>query len=488
MKFPFFFDLILNYPIFCYPQRTLYQLERKELMNSPSNNRQQNKGISRRHFLKSGGSALAAGAIGVSAGRVDAWDETQEELPKIKEYRMLGRTGFKVSDIGMGGTRVTDGNVVRYAYDHGVNYFDTAEGYSNGAAERAIGTAMPHMDRSKIFITTKLHIGEEESESSILDRFAHCLERLQTDYVDCLYMHNPSQIKLLDHSGFHAAVKKLKSEGRLRFIGLSSHGPGRREGDSMEAILTAAAEDGRFDVMLMIYNYLNREVTERILAACKKNNVGTTAMKISPGFVMVDSYDRENPSPEQKRRLERMKQRGLSQDDAEQRLMNWMKEQDEEIQKYKPFLEQYDIQNEQQLRKATIQFVFENPDMHTVLVSFSDFDLVDQVIPVSGTRLSSSDHETLKYYGQLLDKQYCRHGCSACFAACPHGLPVSSIMRYAYYFNQGREKYAMQKYQDLNDRNALSCHGCSAPCLGQCPHQVNVQAQLVQAHSLLSLA
>lgn len=441
----------------------------------------------RRHFFKIGSSALAAGSISLLPYQLKAASEEEETSNKIKEYRMLGRTGFKVSDIGMGGTRVTDGNVVRYAYDHGINYYDTAEGYSNGAAERAIGTAMPHMDRSKIFITTKLHLGEEESETSILDRFARCLERLQTDYVDCLYMHNPSQIKLLDHSGFHSAVKKLKSEGRLRFIGLSSHGPGRREGDSMEALLTAAAEDGRFDVMLMIYNYLNREVTERILAVCKKNNVGTTAMKISPGFVMVDSYDRENPSPEQKRRIERMKQRGLSQEDAEQRLMNWMKEQDEEIKKYKPFLEQYGIQNEQQLRQATIRFVLENPDMHTVLISFSDFDLVDQVVPVSGTRLSGSDHEILKYYGQLLNKQYCRHGCSDCFEACPHGLPVSTIMRYAYYFNQGREKFAMQKYLELKDHNALACHGCSAPCLGHCPNHINVQAQLVQAHSLLSM-
>ncbi len=61
---------------------------------------------------------------------------------RILGYRTLGRTGWRVSDIGMGTVPLRDADVVRYAYDKGVNYFDTAEGYGNGAAERAIGDAM----------------------------------------------------------------------------------------------------------------------------------------------------------------------------------------------------------------------------------------------------------------------------------------------------------------------------------------------------------
>ena len=106
---------------------------------------------SRRDFLKSGGLLLA----GSTCGGLKAQDtDGKRGQPKIKEYRKLGRTGFEVSDISMGGTRNRESTVFRYAYEHGVNYFDTAEGYINGNSEKLLGQALKHMDRKKIFITT----------------------------------------------------------------------------------------------------------------------------------------------------------------------------------------------------------------------------------------------------------------------------------------------------------------------------------------------
>ena len=64
----------------------------------------------------------------------------------------------------------------------------------------------------------------------------------------------------------------------------------------METVLTAAAEDGRFDAMLLTYNFLNKEAAENVLAACKKNDVGTTAMKTQPGMLEVPHFDPDNPS------------------------------------------------------------------------------------------------------------------------------------------------------------------------------------------------
>ena len=455
-------------------------------MNKQSKPVQTINEFSRRKFFKVGASAVAASALGLSSKTANAKPSQEEKLPKIKDHRVLGRTGFKVSDISMGGTRVSEASVVRYAYDHGVNYFDMAEGYGNGNAEKCIGETMPFMERDKIFITTKLHVNDDESEESILHRFEECKKRLNTDYVDCLYMHNPSKIETLDHPGFHAATKKLISEKKLRFIGLSSHGP-RSGNDTMETILTKAAEDGRFAVMLLIYNFLNREAGERILAACKKNNVGTSAMKISPKFVKIDPYVPDNPTKEQKRRLDRMMKRGRTKEEAEEGLKNWMKDQEKKLAEYKPFFEKYGIKTEDELYKSTIQWVLKNPDMHTVCLSFSDFDLIDKVIPISGTKMSSKESRLLHQYGQMIDSQYCRHGCTECFGSCPNDMPVSTIMRYAYYYLQGREKEAMQKYADLKELNAISCHECDAPCLNGCPHKLNVQANLVQAHSILTL-
>lgn|GEM_PF-5219571 len=80
----------------------------------------------------------------------------KEHEGKIKQYRILGRTGFLVSDIAVG-YGPTSSDIVRVAYDKGISYFDTGEPYGNGDAERQIGKVMQIMERKNIWITTKLH-------------------------------------------------------------------------------------------------------------------------------------------------------------------------------------------------------------------------------------------------------------------------------------------------------------------------------------------
>ena len=137
-------------------------------------------GITRRNFFKIGSTALAGSAASLCSG--------PEKEGSIKKFRKLGSTGFKASDISFGGT-TTKSDVIRYAYDKGITYFDTAEGYSNGATQRAFGEVMQFMDRKKIWITTKLHIKLEETEENILKRIRTCLADLKTEYVDALYIH-----------------------------------------------------------------------------------------------------------------------------------------------------------------------------------------------------------------------------------------------------------------------------------------------------------
>ena len=141
--------------------------------------------LSRRSFLAVGGAAAAATALPLGAAETE---KEEEKKPAIVRRRTLGRTVFEASDISMG-AGASDSNMIRYAYDLGINYFDTAESYGNGEHERLIGGAMQHMDRKKIFITTKLQIKDEDTEQTILDRYAKCLERLKTDYADALFVH-----------------------------------------------------------------------------------------------------------------------------------------------------------------------------------------------------------------------------------------------------------------------------------------------------------
>jgi predicted aldo/keto reductase-like oxidoreductase len=84
--------------------------------------------------------------------------------------------------------------------------------------------------------------------------------------------------------GFHEAMKELKAEGRVRFVGVSNHGSFwfRDPEETMEKVLLAAADDGRFDVFLMAYNFLKMDEAERVLEVCKEKKIGATETKGIP--------------------------------------------------------------------------------------------------------------------------------------------------------------------------------------------------------------
>ena len=204
--------------------------------------------ITRRSFVKTGGAALAGGAalggaaVGgaampargattASAHSPHLFPVQEGQEPRVKAFKTLGRTGFQVSDVGMGTGPLRDTAVVRYAYDKGINYFDTAESYGNGAAERAIGGAMPHMDREKIFIATKAGVRASDDTEAVVQKVRQSLERLKTEYIDAYSMHACSTIEALSHPGYHAAMDQLKAEGRVRFTGVSYHGQAQTEPD-----------------------------------------------------------------------------------------------------------------------------------------------------------------------------------------------------------------------------------------------------------------
>lgn len=460
-------------------------------MNDRQRENEVKRSLSRRRFFQVGGAAALGSALPAGAGFARA-DEgnggASAEAAKTKRFRTLGRTGFEVSDISIGCGGVKEGNVVRYAYDHGINYYDTAEGYGNGASETAIGEALPHVDRSKIFITTKLPLNEEETEETIRDRFARCLERLKTPYVDALFIHSVTRLDEVTNEAFHRAAAKLKADGKVRHLGISSHGPRGDEGDSMEKVLVAAAEDGRFDLMLLSYNWLNKEEAERVLAACKGKKIGTTAMKTMPGYIELKPYDPAVPNEEYEEFIESRVEQGDTRESAIERINRWVERQTAKIDEFRPYLDKYGIVTDEELRAKSVQWVLNNADMHTVCVSMSDFDSIDKVVPLSGTELSRADYGFLKDWEYAYGGLYCRHGCTSCLSSCPDRVPVSTIMRYSYYFaRQGREKHGIRKYARLGARSAAPCLGCSAPCAGSCPHGVDIQSILIRAHGLLTV-
>ncbi len=201
----------------------------------------------------------------------------------IKAYRKLGRTGFNISDIGCGPAVITHDKVLKTILDAGVNYIDSAIAYGE-KNEILIGNVIKDYNRKSLFISSKYRVGEDTTKEDVITQIRGVLERMKTDYLDCLQMHMVSSSKDLKNEAFHEATKQLKGEGRLRYIGVSCHGSNWFENpeDSMEDVLGNAVEDGRFDVLLLVYNFVQQEMGERILEKCRKNNLGTTLMKTDP--------------------------------------------------------------------------------------------------------------------------------------------------------------------------------------------------------------
>jgi len=457
--------------------------------------------IKRRDFVKASGAALAGGAmlgfapipesvaLSESSGASTLFPVQPNRAGRIQSYRTLGRTGFKVSDISMGASFIREANVVRYAFDKGINYIDTAEAYANGASERAIRDALRHIEREKIFIATKSSIRPGVGKETVLRKARQSLERLDTEYIDAYMMSSVSTVEWLNHPGYHAAMDELKAEGRVKFTGVTYHGPEATDQTGTADVLCAAAEDGRFDVLLLVYNFLNHSEGDRIIATSKAHNVGTTAMKTAPGKLKAEPFDPENLSEVFQQYLDAMLRAGVSRQAALRELEQYSDQQNQFVEKTQVFAERYGIENDEALQLASIQWVLQNPDMHTACISVWNFDFIDKVVALSGTRLTAPAEGLLEESRSALDAQYCRHGCVECMDSCPFEVPVSNIMRYAYYFeSQGQERHAMTQYAAFDGSGAASCSDCTGLCAGACRYGLDIQLNMLRAHKLLTLA
>jgi len=443
--------------------------------------------ISRRNFIKIGGAGLIGGAASMYSGCDKAEESVKHEAGKIQKYTTLGRTGFKVSDIGLGGA-ANDPNVVRYAYDKGINYFDTAESYGNGANERAIGGAMKYIDRKKVWITTKIHFPEEETKEGLLERFRKCQERLNTEYVDALYIHSVNFATHLNHKGFHQAAEQLKQEGRIKHIGMSCHGPESKDQDSLKKVFTDVAADGRFDLVLIAYNFLVEEEAKDVLRLLKSKNIGTTAMKTAPGQFHVDAFDPENPTDQQSQWIENMIKRGRTKAEAEKRVREYVNSQIEESKKVQPFAEKYGVKSNRELRKVSLQWALENPNMDTVCMSMADFESIDVFTALSGTKLSANAKSYIRDFRYAYADKSCRHGCSDCLGACRFDLPINTILRYSYYYTVlEQQKYAMAQYAGLGEKNGELCLECDEDCRGACTYGIDIRNRVLSSHAHLTL-
>lgn len=187
---------------------------------------------------------------------------------------ILGRTGLKVKILGFGGIpiqRVTEEEaigVVRRCHELGINYYDTARGYT--VSEERIGKALEDV-REEVILATKSgrRTGEEMEEE-----LETSLRNLRTDWIDVYQLHNVSSMDAWERikapGGALEALYKAQEEGRIRHLGITSHDP---------AVLADIVKEDIFETIMIPYNYLTLKPEEELLPLCHEMNVGTIIMK-----------------------------------------------------------------------------------------------------------------------------------------------------------------------------------------------------------------
>ncbi len=193
----------------------------------------------------------------------------------------LGRTDLSVSRSGFGAIPIQRigfedaGRLLRKAYDHGINFFDTARGYTD--SEEKIGVALSDV-RKEIIIATKTHAGDKEA---VLKDLETSLRNLRTDYIDIYQIHNPPNLPDPDDpSGAFCGLLEARKQGKIRFIGITNH--------RLEAILEAIAT-GLYDTVQYPMSALATDADLKAIEECRKHDLGFIAMKALAGGLLTNA-------------------------------------------------------------------------------------------------------------------------------------------------------------------------------------------------------
>jgi len=409
---------------------------------------------SRRRFLRNaalgavgGGTALAAGCEYKSQLFLLSRPETEAEEPSpdwkvahIRNYRPLGNTGLDISDISFGCAGLDSADVVKRALERGINYFDTSPDYSRAGSEKTLGQGIKGYQRDKLcivskFCTTGGHLSNTTPVKDVMAAVEGSLQRIGTDYLDLAHIHACNSIDRLMNPNIHEAFDRLKEQGKLRFLGVSSHTP------RLEEVMRHAVDSRRFDVIMVAYNFRNWPALTSIFRDAKKKGVGVVAMKTLKGARHTA-------------------------------------------------LSGFTPTERESFSQAAFKWVLSNSDVSGLVVTIRSFNQIDEYLHASDQPFQQADLDLLEKYDRLVANDYCPPGCGECLASCPSDVPVDDILRYAmYYENYGEQRVGMEEYAKISSQHKASqCIDCRAPCEQACPHELPIKAKLIRADQLLRLA
>jgi L-galactose dehydrogenase len=218
-------------------------------------------------------------------------------------YRTLGRTGWQVSLLGLGTGGVSQlgqryelppeasAKLVRHALDQGINMFDTAPTY--GDSEDRLGHALADVERSTYYLSTKFQPyqngnGGLYSPDELKTTFHESLRRLNTDYVDLLYLHGVPYERFEEtNAQYLATLQQLKQQGLIRAIGLTE----RYQTDHAHLMAQQAIAEQDYDVLMVGLNLMSPDAMLSVLPKAQAGNIGIVVM-CAVRTVLVDPRQR----------------------------------------------------------------------------------------------------------------------------------------------------------------------------------------------------
>jgi predicted aldo/keto reductase-like oxidoreductase len=229
----------------------------------------------------------------------------------------------------------------------------------------------------------------------------------------------------------HEAFDRLKEQGKVRFLGVSTHTP------NLEEVANTAIDSGRFDVMMLAYHFGMWPTFGHILEKAKKHDVGIVAMKTLKGAKHTNLADFR--------------------------------------------------QDADSYAQSAFRWVLSNPAVACLVISIYEQRQVDEYVFASGTAVRPTDVALLQRYDQLVSGDYCQPHCGVCLDSCAYDLPINDVLRYRMYFKDYHwESEGKRLYAKL-ERNASACLGCAAPCANTCPIGVPIREKMLDAHQWLKV-
>jgi len=388
---------------------------------------------SRRDFLQAGlalpAAGLAAHASVDRASGESARAASSNSLDSSSQlsYRILGKTGLKVTSVGFGCMITSDASVIERGADAGITYFDTARSYQHGNNERMVGAALKRK-RKDLVLASK---SDGRDKNSLLNDLDTSLRELGTDFLDIWFLHERDRISDVSDEMFEAQ-QVAKQQGKIRFTGVSTHKP--------KELIPFLVKKNAVDVVLTTYNFtMDKGMTEAVGQAGDAG-MGVVAMKVMAGGFRPGNTRRA----------------------------------------FYPQL------TRQGALLAALKWVLKNPKVNTTIPSMTDMDQLAENLKAMAGPFTEAEEKLLAQQLERIAPFYCRM-CGECEGACSKGLPVADLLRYLTYaegygqFSLGRERFSALP----GEITAVRCRDC-ASCAVDCPYGVNVASRVGRAQELFA--